>query len=98
MNRGNYMFYLGKKIRLARILNPKSKKLIIITVDHPITRGMFPELINMEATLEKIVQGLPDALLMHKGIAERFFHPHAGKIPLIIKASSFSPFPILQPT
>lgn len=53
---------------------------------------MFPELVNMETTLEKIVKGAPDALLMHKGIAERFFHPHAGKVPLIIKASSFSPF------
>ena len=86
------MSTLGKKVRLMRILNPVSKKLIIITVDHPITRGMFPALINMEETLDKIVQGGPDALLMHKGIAERFFPPHAGKIPLIVKASSFSPF------
>ena len=63
------MTSLGKEVRLTRILNPKSKKLIIITVDHPITRGMFPALINMEDTLDKIVQGGPDALLMHKGIA-----------------------------
>ena len=86
------MTSLGKKVRLTRILNSKSKKLIIITVDHPITRGVFPELVNMEETLEKIAQGGPDALLMHKGIAERFFPPHAGRIPLILKASSFSPF------
>lgn len=86
------MASLGKTVRLNRILNPKSGKLIIVTVDHPITRGMFPALVNMEETLKKIVQGGPDALLMHKGIAERFFYPHAGKIPLILKASSFSPF------
>jgi class I fructose-bisphosphate aldolase/fructose-bisphosphate aldolase/2-amino-3,7-dideoxy-D-threo-hept-6-ulosonate synthase len=86
------MTYLGKKVRLTRILNPESKKLIIITVDHPITRGMFPELVNMEDTFEKIVRGGPDALLMHKGIAERFFPPYAGRIPLVLKASSFSPF------
>ncbi|MBW1697753.1 MAG: fructose-bisphosphate aldolase [Deltaproteobacteria bacterium] len=86
------MTSLGKKVRLTRILNLKSKKLFIVTVDHPITRGMFPGLVNMENTLEAIVQGGPDALLMHKGIADRFFPPHAGKIPLILKASSFSPF------
>ena len=86
------MLSLGKSVRLNRILNKKSKKLIIITIDHPITRGMFPELVQMENTLEKIVEGGPDALLMHKGIAERFFYPHAGRIPLIVKATSFSPF------
>jgi class I fructose-bisphosphate aldolase/fructose-bisphosphate aldolase/2-amino-3,7-dideoxy-D-threo-hept-6-ulosonate synthase len=86
------MVPLGKKVRLTRILNSESKKLFIVTVDHPITRGMFPGLVEMTGTLEKLVQGGPDALLMHKGIAERFFHPHAGNIPLIVKASSFSPF------
>jgi class I fructose-bisphosphate aldolase/fructose-bisphosphate aldolase/2-amino-3,7-dideoxy-D-threo-hept-6-ulosonate synthase len=86
------MLSLGKKVRLKRILNPKSGKLFIVTVDHPITRGMFPGLVKMEDTMEKLVQGGPDALLMHKGIAERFFYPYAGEIPLVIKASSFSPY------
>ena len=86
------MLSLGKQVRLNRILNQKSKKLIIITIDHPITRGMFPELVHIEKTLEKIIEGGPDALLMHKGIAERFFYPYAGRLPLIIKATSFSPF------
>jgi class I fructose-bisphosphate aldolase len=86
------MLSLGKKIRLKRILNSQSGKLFIVTIDHPITRGMFPGLVNMEDTLEKLVQGGPDALLMHKGIAERFFHPYAGEVSLILKTSSFSPF------
>lgn len=87
-----FMLSLGKKVRLKRILNSKSGKLFLVTIDHPITRGMFPGLVNMEDTLEKLVQGGPDALLMHKGIAERFFYPYAGEIALILKSSSFSPF------
>ncbi len=83
---------LGKQVRLNRILNPKSGRLFIVTVDHPITRGMFPALVRMEETLAKLFEGGPDAFLMHKGIADRFFAPYAGKIPLIIKASSFSPY------
>jgi len=86
------MTSLGKKIRLNRILHPRSGKLFIVTVDHPITRGMFPALVRMEETMEKLFEGGPDALLMHKGIADRFFPPYAGRIPLILKASSFSPF------
>jgi len=86
------MTSLGKKVRLNRLLNRKSGKLFIVTVDHPITRGMFPALIRMEETMAKLFEGGPDAFLMHKGIADRFFAPYAGQIPLIIKASSFSPY------
>jgi class I fructose-bisphosphate aldolase/fructose-bisphosphate aldolase/2-amino-3,7-dideoxy-D-threo-hept-6-ulosonate synthase len=88
----DFMASLGKEVRLNRILNPQSRRLFLITLDHPITRGMFPELVHMEETLEKVVAGGPDALLMHKGIADRFFGPYAGKIPLILKTTSFSPF------
>ena len=86
------MMSLGKQVRCNRILNPTSGKLFIVTLDHPITRGMFPALVRMDETLAKLYEGGPDAFLMHKGIADRFFLPFAGKIPLILKASSFSPY------
>ena len=86
------MTSLGKQVRHNRIVNPSSGRLFIVTVDHPITRGMFPALVRMEETLAKLFEGGPDAFLMHKGIADRFFGPYAGKIPLIIKTTSFSPY------
>ncbi|MBP7495718.1 MAG: hypothetical protein KA771_09500 [Spirochaetales bacterium] len=86
------MSFLGKEIRLSRLLNRKSGKLLAITIDHSIARGIQTGLIPIRKTLERIVEGTPDAVTMHKGIAEQCFGPHVGKVSLIIKCSSFSPY------
>ena len=86
------MAFLGKEIRLKRLLNAKSGKLLAITVDHSIARGIQTGLIPIQKTIDKIVEGRPDAITMHKGIAEQCFWPHAGKVALIVKCSSFSPY------
>jgi len=86
------MGFLGKEIRLKRLLNQKSGKLLAITVDHSIARGIQTGLIPIQKTIDRIVEGRPDAITMHKGIAEQCFYPHAGKIALIVKCSSFSPY------
>ena len=86
------MSFLGKEIRLKRLLNPKSGKMLAITVDHSIARGIQTGLIPIRKTIERIVKGKPDAITMHKGIAEQCFGPHAGKVALIVKCSSFSPY------
>ncbi|MBU5434092.1 class I fructose-bisphosphate aldolase [Pseudoflavonifractor sp. MSJ-37] len=89
------MSYLGKDIRLSRLLNDKSGHLLAITVDHSISRGIFENLMPIDDVIAKIVAGKPDSLTMHKGIAQNCFAPFAGKTSLILKASSFSPY---QPT
>ena len=86
------MAFLGKEIRMKRLLNPKSGKLLAITVDHSIARGIQTGLIPIQKTIDSIVAGKPDAMTMHKGIAESCFWPHAGKTALILKCSSFSPY------
>ncbi|MEW6046646.1 MAG: 2-amino-3,7-dideoxy-D-threo-hept-6-ulosonate synthase [Bacillota bacterium] len=84
--------HLGKRVRLRRLLNASSGRLLTITVDHGIARGVLPGLIDVQRAIDEIVWGVPDAMTMHKGIAERCFEPHAGKVPLIIKCTSFSPY------
>jgi DhnA family fructose-bisphosphate aldolase class Ia len=81
--------FLGKEIRLKRLLGP-SGRLLAITVDHPITRGLLPGLEDIRTTMAKVVAGGPDAITMHKGIAQKVFPPHAGKAALIMKASAYS--------
>ena len=82
--------HVGKEIRLARLLNPKSKKLLGITMDHPITRGVLPGLENIRETLRRVVAGRPDAITLQKGIAQNFFEPYAGKTALILKSTAYS--------
>ena len=86
------MSFLGKEIRLSRLLNRRSGKLLAITVDHSIARGIQTGLIHIQKTIDRIVEGAPEAITMHKGIADQCFRAHAGKIALIVKCSSFSPF------
>lgn len=86
------MSFLGKEIRMKRLLNQKSGKLLAITVDHSIARGIQGGLIRIQQTIDKIIEGEPDAITMHKGIADLCFRQHAGKVALIVKCSSFSPF------
>jgi fructose-bisphosphate aldolase, class I len=81
--------FLGKEVRLKRLLGP-SGRLLAITVDHPITRGLMPGLEDIRTTMRKVVAGGPDAITMQKGIAEKVFAPYAGQAALIMKASAYS--------
>ncbi|MFA5571216.1 MAG: 2-amino-3,7-dideoxy-D-threo-hept-6-ulosonate synthase [Sphaerochaetaceae bacterium] len=81
---------LGKDVRLARLLDEKTGRLLAITMDHPITRGVLPGLVDIKTTLKLVCAGYPDAVTLHKGIARSLFAPYAGKIPLIMKATSYS--------
>lgn len=86
------MAHLGKEVRLSRLLHPTSGRMLAITVDHSIARGIMDGLIPIADTLAKIVEGAPEAITMHKGIAEKCFHSHVGKAAFILKCSSFSPY------
>ena len=87
------MATLGKEVRLSRLVNPKSKKMMAITVDHAISRGIAPMtgLQPIQATIDKIIAGKPDAMTMTKGIAERCMYQHAGKTSILMKISNYSP-------
>lgn len=81
--------FVGKQVRLKRLLG-KSGRLLAITIDHPITRGLMPGLEDIRTTMRKVVAGGPDAITMHKGIAEKVFAPYAGEAAMIMKASAYS--------
>lgn len=82
---------LGKKIRLNRLLSDPSGKYLGITVDHAMARGVFSGLEDIRPLVGKIVAGKPDALTMHKGIATTCFEEYAGKVPLVLKVTTFAP-------
>ncbi len=87
------MAMLGKQIRMSRLVNPKSDKMMAITVDHAISRGIAPMtgLQPIQKTIDAIVAGKPDAMTMTKGIAEHCMWDNAGKVSILLKCSSYSP-------
>ena len=87
------MAMLGKEVRMSRLVNPKSNKMMAITVDHAISRGIAPMtgLHSIQDTIDKIILGKPDAMTMTKGIAEHCMWQHASKVSILLKASNYSP-------
>ena len=86
--------YLGKAIRLGRLFDDESGRLLAITLDHAIARGVLPGLVDVESAVASVAAGRPDAITLQKGIAARVFSPAyaTAGISLIVKATSYSPF------
>ena len=86
------MTALGKTVRLRRMQNPASGRILTVAIDHAPSYGVLDGLENIGAVIEKVANSNPDAILLMKGTAERCYQPYAGGISLILKCSSLSPF------
>jgi len=61
---------VGKKMRMSRLFNPKSKRMVLVTMDHGICINPMKEINNPSKVVQKIVEGGADALLLTSGIAK----------------------------
>jgi DhnA family fructose-bisphosphate aldolase class Ia len=83
---------LGKEIRLERLKNPASGRILTVAVDHAPSYGVLAGLEDMQKVVDRVAPAGPDALLMMKGTARRCFRPYAGRVALILKSSTLSPY------
>ena len=79
---------IGKKIRLERIINRNTKRTVIAPMDHGVSSGPIPGIIDMDETVESISQGGADAILMHKGIVQQGHRGYGEDIGLIVHLSA----------
>lgn len=79
---------IGKKIRLERILNRNTGRTVIAPMDHGVSSGPIPGIIDMDETVEEISQGGADAILMHKGIVKQGHRGYGNDIGLIVHLSA----------
>lgn len=86
------MSSLGKAIRLSRLQNPQSGRIITVAVDHAPSYGVLRGLEQIQQVVDQVVAAHPDAMVMMKGVAQRCFSPHAGQVALMMKCSSLSPY------
>ncbi|RSL31449.1 fructose-bisphosphate aldolase [Salibacterium salarium] len=86
------MTALGKEIRMKRLLNSNTEKLLGVAVDQAVARGVFDQLMPIERKVKEIVEGGPESITMHKGLVDSCFKEHADKTSLILKCSTFSPW------
>jgi fructose-bisphosphate aldolase/2-amino-3,7-dideoxy-D-threo-hept-6-ulosonate synthase len=87
---------LGKSIRLERIIDRKSRRTIIIPMDHGLTMGSIQGLENMAEMVDKVSQGGANAVLMHSGMVGAGHRRYGRDVGLIIHlsgATNLAPHP-----
>jgi predicted phospho-2-dehydro-3-deoxyheptonate aldolase len=80
----------GKTRRLRRIMQ-QDNHTVIVPMDHGVTVGPIPGIINMQQITDKLLKGKADAILVHKGIAKRIDVGNAGLIVMLSGMSNLSP-------
>ena len=82
---------LGKKIRLERIFDKKSKKTIIVPMDHGVSVGPIEGLVNMPEIIDQVSRGGANAVILHKGIAKICFKADMGLILHLSGSTTLGP-------
>lgn len=87
---------LGKHIRLERITRRDTGRTVIVPLDHGLTIGPEPGLIDMPGTVNKVALGGADAVLGHVGLpimGHRGYGPDIGLIIHLSASTSLAPDP-----
>ena len=75
---------IGKAIRMERIIDRNSGRTVIVPMDHGMTLGPVRGLESMARTVDRIVNGGANAIVLHKGVVMAG-HRRSGKdIGLIV--------------
>jgi len=90
------MVNLGKNIRIERIIDRKSRRTIIIPMDHGMSVGTIKGLENLSGMVDKVALGGANAVLEHSGMVGAGHRQYGRDIGLIIHlsgATNLSPDP-----
>lgn len=63
---------IGKELRLNRIFN-KSGNTVLVPMDHGVTMGMIAGLENVKKTLNDILTGCVDSVVLHRGMIKNYY-------------------------
>jgi len=66
---------IGKQIRIERIMDRRTNRTVIVPMDHGVTLGPIPGLIDMGKTVDLVARGGANAVVGHLGLA---LHGHRG--------------------
>ncbi len=82
------MSEIGKQIRLERIINRKSRKTIIVPMDHGVSVGPIKGLVDMPKAINSVADGGANAVLLHKGVVKAGHRGYGRDIGLIMHLSA----------
>jgi fructose-bisphosphate aldolase/2-amino-3,7-dideoxy-D-threo-hept-6-ulosonate synthase len=90
------MSLIGKAIRLERIMNRKTGRTIIVPLDHGVSVGPIPGIVDLADTVNKVAEGGANAVLGHIGLpiyGHRKYGRDIGLILHLMGSSVLSPDP-----
>jgi class I fructose-bisphosphate aldolase len=90
------MTYLGKRIRMERIIDRNTRRSVIVPMDHGISMGPINGLRNMKDAIQRVAEGGANAIVEHKGLVGEGHRGEGKDIGLIVHLSastSLSPYP-----
>lgn len=79
---------IGKNIRLERIINRQTRKTVMVPMDHGVTIGPIPGLIDIKQAVATVVEGGANAIIVHKGIVKAGHRQSGRDIGLIVHMSA----------
>lgn len=82
------MSEIGKRIRMGRIMDRATKRMVIIPMDHGTTMGPVKGLGDMGEIINQVAEGGANAVLLHKGIIRTGFRVCGRNIGLIMHLSA----------
>ncbi|MFW9881408.1 MAG: 2-amino-3,7-dideoxy-D-threo-hept-6-ulosonate synthase [Candidatus Thorarchaeota archaeon] len=82
------MLSIGKSIRIERFINRKTKRTVIVPMDHGLTLGTIRGLENIAEMVDKVALGGANAVLMHSGMVGAGHRQYGKDIGLIIHLSA----------
>jgi fructose-bisphosphate aldolase/2-amino-3,7-dideoxy-D-threo-hept-6-ulosonate synthase len=81
------MSEIGKRIRLERIIDRKTRHTVIVPMDHGLSMGPITGLEDMAAIIDKVAEGGANAVVVHKGIVRAGHRGYGRDVGLIIHLS-----------
>jgi fructose-bisphosphate aldolase/2-amino-3,7-dideoxy-D-threo-hept-6-ulosonate synthase len=84
------MSLIGKSIRLERIMNRKTKRTIIVPMDHGVSVGPIKGLVNLNEMVDKVAEGGANAVLGHRGLPLYGHRSYGKDIGLILHLNGSS--------
>jgi len=82
----------GKSIRMERIMDRNSGNAVIVPLDHGMSIGPIPGLIDMKHTVSSVVDGGATAVLMQRGIVPQGHRSSGHDVGLILHLSASTDF------
>lgn len=64
---------IGKEVRLAKLLHPKSKNSIVVAMDHAAVLGPIPGIVDPRETVKLLAKGKPDTFFMPNGVIKQVY-------------------------